>query len=252
MAGIDFRNIQAMTFDCYGTLVDWERGILAVLRPWAARHQLAVSDSELLRAYAEAEHPCQQVAPRTPYPDILRAVHARIAERFGVRLSAGEGDILAISIKEWPPFDDTVAALAELKQRFKLLILSNIDRASFAHTNRRLGIEFDAVITAEDVGSYKPAPGHFRRALELLAAMGIAPAQTVHVAESRFHDHVPAQAIGLQTVWVRRRHRRSETAATPPPPIPIRPNLTVRTLGDLARIVAHSVRSETSSPTDCR
>ncbi len=236
-SGIAFGNVQALTFDCYGTLVDWERGIMAVMRPWAARHNLRVSDAELLRAFADAEYPCQQAAPNALYPDILRAVHARVAEALGTLPSLGEADMLAHSIRDWPPFEDTTAALAELKPRFKLLILSNIDRASFEHTHRSLGVEFDAVVTAEDVGSYKPAPGHFRRALEILAAQGISASRTVHVAQSLFHDHIPAQTLGLRTVWVRRQSQNLNRA-TPPPPMPVRPDLTVDTLADLARIAS--------------
>lgn len=238
MTDLDLHKIKALTFDCYGTLIDWESGILTVLRAWACRHGADSSGAQLLRAFADAEHRCQAQTPTAPYPEILRAVHARIAATLGLPTTSGEADALARSIPDWPSFEDSPTALAELKQRYKLLILSNIDRASFAHSNRKLGVRFDAIITAEDVGSYKPNPGHFLRAFEVLGAMGIGREQCLHVAQSLFHDHVPAQALGIRTVWVDRRHGRTGDGATPPPPDEVTPDLVVPDLAALAQLAA--------------
>ena len=145
------------------------------------------------------------------YPDVLAATLRRIADQFGVEASPEERTAFGASVPDWPAFPDSAAALAELHERFRLVILSNIDRASFAASARRLGVEFDLVITAEDVGSYKPEPGQLRG-----AARRAPPAtELLHVAQSLYHDHVPAKAAGLPTVWIDRRHDRAGTGATP-------------------------------------
>lgn len=238
MTELPLRNYKALTFDCYGTLIDWEQGILSVLRPWAVRHALDTTDVQLLDVFSQAEHRCQEATPSALYPDILRAVHVRLATHFGLSSLEDDADALAASIKDWPAFEDSPAALATLKRHYKLLILSNIDKSSFAHSNVKLGVEFDAIITAEDVGSYKPAPGHFQRAFEVLAKMEIARHEILHVAQSLFHDHVPAKALGLSTVWVDRRHGQGGWGATPPPPVDVQPDLVVKTLAEFARLVS--------------
>ncbi|MCG8406634.1 MAG: haloacid dehalogenase type II [Phycisphaerales bacterium] len=237
MADLRLNDFKALTFDCYGTLIDWERGILSVLRSWAVRRSLDVADDELLDAFSKAEHRCQEAEPGALYPDVLRAVHRRLADHFDVSNMEEDANALAGSIKDWPAFDDSPAALEVLKRHYKLVILSNIDKASFAHSNAKLGIEFDAIITAEDVGRYKPDHGHFLQAFDVLAKMGIARHEILHVAQSLFHDHVPAKALGLCTVWVDRRHGQSGWGATPPPSSEVRPDLVVTTLAELARQV---------------
>jgi 2-haloacid dehalogenase len=231
---MDPATIQALTFDCYGTLVDWESGILTVLRPWARREGLAVDDDALLHAFAEAEPRCEEASPRSIYPEILRAVQGRIAEAFGRTADPAAADVLAKSVGEWPPFADTAQALRRLAARFRLAVISNIDRASFARTNQLLGVRFDAVITAEEVGVYKPDPRMFQRAFEVLDSIGIPREGIVHVAQSLYHDHAPARALGLRTVWVDRRHGRAGQGATPPAPAGVTPDLTVTTLEELA------------------
>ena len=240
MPDLDLSRFKALTFDCYGTLIDWETGILKVLRAWTRRHDADPSDDALLTAFAEAEHTCETETPTAAYPDILRAAQDRIAARLALPTSPAEADTLAESVRDWPPFDDAPTALATFKNHYKLVILSNIDRASFAYANRRLGVAFDAVITAQDVGSYKPNHGHFLRAFDLLAEMGINRDETLHVAQSLFHDHVPAQALGLKTVWVDRRRGRPGWGATKPPPVEIRPNLVVPDLAGLTKLVTQS------------
>ncbi len=177
------------------------------------------------------------------YPDVLRAVMRDIARALGADPDAAHtraaAEALANSVGDWPPFPDTPAALAALKRRCKLVIVSNVDRASFARTNEKLGVTFDAIVTAEDVRSYKPAPAHFHRALETLGAMGVAKHEILHVAQSLFHDHVPAKSLGLATCWVRRGRGSSEGGAAhvTPEAVRARPDLTVETMAELAALV---------------
>ena len=234
MSSFDFSTVRALTFDCYGTLIDWETGLLAVLRPWAEREALAAtSDATLLGAYSDIEPIVQRETPGAHYSDILREVMRRFALRHSASATKADCDALAASVGEWPAFADTPEALKRLKQRFKLVIVSNVDRASFARTNRLLGVEFDAIVTAEDVGSYKPAPGHFDRAIAELGALGVDRSQILHVAESLYHDHVPAKSLGLPTAWIKRTVQGS-SRATRPPEMPVTPDMTFSTLGAFA------------------
>jgi len=198
---LDFSRFEAMTFDCYGTLIDWERGILEVVRPLGARAANPPTDAQVLAAYGELEAAAER-GPYRRYREVLGAVLAGLAERFGFPLAPGEHGRLAESVRDWPAFADTPAALAALKRRYRLCICSNVDRELFALTAPKLGVEFDAVVTAEDVGSYKPAPGHWRRAMEVL---GLPASKILHVAQSLFHDVAPARELGFATVWVNRR-----------------------------------------------
>ncbi len=239
-------DFKALTFDCYGTLIDWEAGILDVLRPWAARHGIHASDDDLLGAFAAAETACQQATPHAKYPEILRAVHARIAQHWGIASDAKQTDALADSVGTWPPFADTVAALKRLKQWHKLVVVSNIDRASFARTQQILKVPFDAVVTAEEVGFYKPDVSMFRRALEVIAQWHIQPSEVLHVAQSLYHDHVPAKSMGLKTVWVNRRRGAPGWGATPPPAQKVEPDLEIRSLAELVELEEQQ-RGETRS-----
>ena len=228
---------KALTFDCYGTLIDWERGILDVLRPWVKRHHVEATDDRLLELYAAAEAAAEAETPSALYPDILRDVHRRLADDLGITASDEDAGILAESAGKWPPFSDTVAALQQLKQSHKLVIVSNIDRASFARTNAQLEVEFDAVVTAEEVGAYKPDHRMFTRAFEVLAGMGIERHEILHVAQSLYHDHVPAKALGLTTAWIDRRHGRSGWGATAAPEGDVRPDIVAPSLTDFAALI---------------
>ena len=225
---------EALSFDCYGTLIDWEAGLLAVLTPWARDHQLSLTPGQLLEVYAECEAQAVQQTPAALYPDILAAGMRAVGERLGVAVDDEQARRLAVSVPEWPAFPDSAAALAALSQRYKLLILSNVDRASFAASNARLGVRFDAVITAEDIGSYKPAAANFAALLERAAELGIAPGGLVHVAQSLFHDHVPAKRAGLATMWIDRRRGRDGGGATPPPAEQVQPDWVFASLADFA------------------
>jgi 2-haloacid dehalogenase len=228
---LDFDRFTHLTFDCYGTLIDWERGILAALRPVLDRHAIALSDDQALEYFGELESAAER-GPYRRYRDVLATVMDGFGARLGFAPSADERAALAASVGDWPPFPDTVAALQTLARRFRLVILSNIDDDLFAGSAKRLGVTFAAVITAEQIGSYKPDPQNFRTLIERL---DIAPERILHVAQSLFHDIAPASALGLTTVWVNRRHDRPGSGATPP--ATARPDLEVpdmRTLAQLA------------------
>ncbi len=212
MTRLDFRQYSHLTFDCYGTLINWEAGILAAMRPILARHHVTASDDTILELFGELEAP-EEAKPYQSYRSLLGNVLAGYAERLGFTLADDEKDALGRSVVDWPAFPDTVAALATLAKHYQLVILSNIDDDLFAGTARHLQTDFAAVITAQQVGSYKPNHGHFLRAQEQLE---VPSEKILHVAQSLFHDMVPAKALGLDTVWVNRRHDRPGFGATPP------------------------------------
>ena len=220
---------RAFTFDCYGTLVDWEGGILQALHALPA---LAANDDDaLLAAFARHEHTIQEADPALLYTEVLRRVCKAIAGDFGNTVTDAEARAFGASVGDWPPFPDSVAALAYLREHGQLMVLSNVDRASFAESARRLGDPFHAVVTAQDVGSYKPAPAHFERATALLAEHGIAPGDVLHVAQSLYHDIEPGKDAGFATCWIDRRAGRSGGAT---PPSDATPDMTFNDLAGLA------------------
>ena len=232
-----FDDVRVLTFDCYGTLIDWETGILGVLRPWAMRAGISADDAQLLGAFSEGEAAAEHDSPSALYPEILRATHARIAKHFKAAPDVEAADLLGRSVGDWPAFDDTREALKRLQRRFKLVVVSNVDRESFARTQKKLGIIFDAVVTAEEVGAYKPDAKMFRRALEVAKRFGAGPENIVHVAQSLYHDHVPAKSFGLKTVWVQRPSRRGKFGATKEPGIEVKPDEVVHSMRELADVV---------------
>ncbi len=197
-------DFDALTFDCYGTLIDWQAGILAALAPWRRRLLRPVEDGALLAAFARHEARHQALRPTALYPVLLAATFRDMAAEFACEASASEAETFARSVKDWPAFPDSPAALTYLKRHYKLVIVSNIDRASFRHSNEKLGVEFDHIVTAEDVRSYKPALAHFHAAFDWLQRHGVAQEKVLHTAQSLFHDHVPAKALGLKTIWINR------------------------------------------------
>ena len=231
----DISAFSAMSFDCYGTLIDWEAGILAALHPWLEASGLAISDEEILAAFSEAEPQAERAGPEALYPQILRAVVNRMARTLGIEANVVVREGLANSVGNWPAFPDSAEALGRLKRRYKLIILSNVDRASIARTRQLLGVEFDAVYTAQDIGSYKPDPRNFDYLLSHAKSdLGLAPHQILHVAQSLFHDHVPAQAKGLATCWIDRRAAKQGGGATKQPAVPITPDFRFESLAELA------------------
>lgn len=231
-----FGRFAALSFDCYGTLIDWERGIVEALRPWVTRSGLELTDDELLTAFSEVESSEESAAPDR-YPEILERVLRQLGQRFAVPVSDEDAASFGASVPAWPAFADSPDALTRLARRFKLIILSNVDRASFAASSERLGVRFDAILTAEDVGSYKPDPRNFAALLDTAAGLGVEPSGLLHVAQSLYHDHVPAKALGLSTVWINRRAGRSGTGATPPPAIDVQPDWEYPTLAAFADAV---------------
>jgi len=211
---MDLRQFKALTFDCYGTLIDWERGILAELKPWLAASSLAVTDDAMLEAFGEAESACEAATPSKLYPAILAETFRALGKRWGIPASDAQAAAFGNSVPRWPAFPDSAAALAYLKQHYKLIILSNVDRASFAESNKKLHIAFDKIVTAQDVGSYKPSPGNFRRLLAEVETLGVRKERILHTAQSLFHDVAPAKAISLRTCWINRRKGHPGGGAT--------------------------------------
>jgi 2-haloacid dehalogenase len=214
---LDLTTFRVLSFDCYGTLIDWEAGIAGVLEPWAREQGLELSDEELLLAYSEREAAVEQQSPAPLYPEVLASCFRGAGEKLGAPVSDAWAQRLADSVPDWPAFPDSADALARLRRHYELIILSNVHRAGFAGSNKHLGGDFTAIITAEDVGSYKPAENHFRALEAKLSELGIDRSELLHVAQSLFHDHVPAKREGLTSVWINRRHDRPGWGATPEP-----------------------------------
>jgi putative hydrolase of the HAD superfamily len=217
MADLDLTTFKALSFDCYGTLIDWETGIAAVLAPWAREQGLELSDDELLLAYGGNEAAVQQEAPATLYPDVLATAFRRMSEDLGRPVSDEWAQRLGASVPDWPAFPDSADALSRLRTHYQLIILSNVHRDGFAGSNRRLRGDFAAIITAEDVGGYKPAENHFRALDTTLLELGVERSELLHVAQSLFHDHVPAKREQLPSAWINRRHDHPGWGATPEP-----------------------------------
>ena len=233
---LDLTGYDALSFDCYGTLIDWETGIAAVLGPWARRHDSGLTDEQVLVAYSEHEAAVEAEQPTMRYPHVLQEAFRRTGAALGFPVSDAEAVRFGTSVPDWPAFADSAEALRRLKERYRLIILSNVDRESFAASNRCLGIEFDEILTAQDIGSYKPDPANFAALLERADATGVGD-RLLHVAQSLFHDHIPAKAAGLPTVWINRRHDRSGWGATPDPWVTISPDLEVPSMAAFADAV---------------
>jgi 2-haloacid dehalogenase len=228
---VDFSAFEAMTFDCYGTLIDWETGLLAALRPVRDAYGVEAGDDELLEAYGRHES-ALEAGEYMRYRDVVAGSLLGIGADLGFEPSDEDLSAFAWSVGDWPAFSDSPDALARLKERYRLGVITNCDDDLFARSNERLGVEFDWVITAQQARGYKPGPRPFALAAERIE---IPEARVLHVAQSLFHDHVPAKAAGRTTVWVDRRGARGEGGATPP--AEAEPDLTVpdmRTLAELA------------------
>ena len=212
VAELDYGRFEALTFDCYGTLIDWESGILSGLRPILAANGMDPSDDEILEVYADAESTAE-AGPYRRYREILGACLRDVCTAFGVEASDADATAFGGSVGSWPAFPDSTTALRQLQTRFRLGVITNCDDDLFAASNTRLGVTFDWIVTAQSVGSYKPDRRNFEAAFE---AIGLPRERILHVAQSLFHDHVPAKALGLSTVWIDRRHGRPGSGATPP------------------------------------
>ena len=226
---LDFSRFDWLSFDCYGTLIDWEAGLLGYLRPLLHGKGCAISDARILALYSELE-PREQAGDFRSYREVLASVVHDFARELQCQVSESEANGLAESIGGWQPFADTVAGLERLHSRYKLAVLSNIDDDLFAYTAPKLRVRFDAVVTAQQVHSYKPSFNNFEA---LLRRYAIPRARLLHVAESLYHDVVPARSLGIATVWVNRRQGKAAAATKL---VNVKPDLDVPDISRLAEL----------------
>jgi 2-haloacid dehalogenase len=225
---MNFDHFESLSFDCYGTLIDWESGILSTLRPILEMHEVKVTHDELLALYGKTEAEVE-AGPYRPYREVLKAVLFKIGDTFGFEPSRDELENFSMSVAKWPAFPDSSQALHALAVKYRLIILSNIDDDLFLFSQKLLGIEFDHVFTAQKIGSYKPSPRNFGY---LIQHAGVPQHKILHVAQSLFHDIAPAKGMGFSTVWVNRRQNLEGSGATPA--AEATPDLTVPDLRSLA------------------
>ncbi|MEH2163762.1 MAG: haloacid dehalogenase type II [Nostoc sp.] len=207
---INFNQYKTLTFDCYGTLIDWENGILAALKPLLLAHNTNLDNDQILELFADFEAELEK-GNYIKYREVLKRVVEKFGERLGFEPTVEELNSLPDSIQHWLPFPDTVEALKTLKQKFQLVIISNVDDDLFAFSVKQLEVEFDQIITAEQAKSYKPSLNNFRLAIERI---DLPLEQILHVAASIYHDIVPAKSLGLSTVWVNRRAEKKGSEMT--------------------------------------
>ena len=224
----------ALSFDCYDTLIDWESGLWTGLQPLLRRGPKELAREAALERFAAVESRVQAETPALPYAAVLAEAHRRLADVWGVAPDVEEARRFGASVGDWPAFPDTADALRRLKRRFRLVILSNIDNAGFARSLPRLGVAFDDVLTAEDIGFYKPDPRNFAFLIARMAERGVAKDKLLHVAQSLFHDHAPANGAGLASAWIDRRAGVEGWGATTPPPDGVRWDYRFESMGALA------------------
>ncbi len=225
----DFNDIEWVSFDCYGTLVDWETGISSAVSSSLEFYGTRKTNAEILELFADVEPVVQSSAAFKEYRVVLREVMTLIGDRLGIRVAEDDVDCLSASLPDWPVFPDAGPALHTLKQRYKLAIISNVDDDLFAGSARALGVEFDAVITSQQAKAYKPNPRGFELAETV---MGVDKERWLHVGESLYHDIEPGNRLGIRSVWVNRPDRGGGTR-----PIDAKPDLTVPDLAALAGIM---------------
>lgn len=210
---------KVLTFDCYGTLIDWESGIFNALVPLARKAKVSEPRDQLLQTFAKHESSQEEATPAMPYSQLLSVVYKRLAKEWGVAVTNEEANIFGASVPDWPEFPDSANALQHLKKHYKLVILSNVDRISFRSSNTRLRVDFDAIFTAQDIESYKPNYRNFEYMLKRLHDdFRLESSDVLHTAQSLFHDHAPANHFGLASAWIDRRHANQGWGATIPPP----------------------------------
>ena len=234
VTGMRLRDFQVLTFDCYGTLIDWESGMYAAMAPLVAAAARPPTRAGLLAQFALRESAVQSADPALRYPQVPARVHEGLARDLGVSLPDSAHRAFGQSIPDWPAFPDTVGALQYLKRHYRLVVLSNVDRESFAASNARLGVTFEAVCTAQDIGSYKPDPRNFAYLIEAVRRLGAEPRHILHTAQSLYHDHAPAQAAGLKSAWIDRGHGSPASGATRRPEQMPHFDFRFETLGALA------------------
>jgi 2-haloacid dehalogenase len=228
-------DFKALTFDCYGTLIDWDSGLYAALQPLLQKGGVTLKRDEVLAAFARHEMAQEAATPQMIYSELLAEVHRRLAREWNVNDAGNEAVVFGKSVPDWPAFPDTEAALQYLQRYYKLVILSNVDRESFAGSNRRLAVAFDGICTAQDIGSYKPDPRNFAYLINTMAGLGVLKRNILHTAQSLHHDHVPAQAAGLASAWIDRRHDLEGWGATSPPVGTPRYDFRFTSLGEMVK-----------------
>lgn len=231
---IDFSKYRVLTFDCYGTLIDWERGITELVQPWLAKLDPQLPPRLLLSSFALMQAKFQQVQPVLLYPDVLRRTWGDIEGTFGWPVDPTHADAFAQSVGSWPPFADTVDSLRYFERHYRLAILSNVDNASLHKTLNLLQVPFTLTVTAQDARTYKPSLALFNQAIAMLDDMGIGRDEILHIGQSKHHDVNPGRQLGLTTVWVDRRHDRQGSGATLL--TEAEPHLTVTSLAELVAL----------------
>lgn len=224
----DFRVFKVLSFDCYGTLIDWETGILNTLRPLLSCHNIDVPNRRILELYGRLERQYQQERPFVNYRTLLRRVVQGFGDQLGFCPGPSELETLGESLRQWKPFPDVVPALKILEQCYRLAIISNVDRDLFDHSARYVEVSFDWVITSEEVRYYKPSKENFQHSLRTFE---VPPDQVLHVAQSLYHDIAPARELGMTTVWVNRKSARIT------PAIAVQPDLEVPDLKSLVSLI---------------
>jgi 2-haloalkanoic acid dehalogenase type II len=235
-----FLEYEALSFDCYGTLIDWESGIWEALQPLLGGNTPELSRADVLGLFGRIETDQEAASPALRYSDLLTVVHRDLANALNLETTDDLDNAFGASVPRWPAFPDSSEALRSLSERYRLVVLSNVDRESFAASNEKLEVAFDAVYTAEDIGSYKPDPTNFDYLLDHLDTdFGIQPDSLLHVAQSLFHDHAPAKAAGLDTAWIDRQRLSAggDWGATMPVDDPPDPDYVFYSMSDLARAI---------------
>lgn len=237
----NFAGKTILSFDCYGTLIDWEAGIWNALKPILAHHNIQMGENPALELFAKIESEVEK-GPYLTYREVLATVLKGIGTSLKFQPKEDEVRIFSTSVADWPAFPDSSAALASLKKRFKLAIITNCDDDFFALSNKRLKVDFDYIVTAQQVRGYKPSLENFRFAIK---RFGVPESEVLHVAQSLFHDHAPAKKIGLSSVWINRRHNKPGFGATPP--ADAKPDYEYPDMRSFAEAAATGTREESTS-----